>query len=72
MRSLYHQSVEFSRTGLDLDCSQLREDPRPLGTLVRASGAAAGTNDGDDSDFSSLQDVPLDDLLAEIERRIYQ
>lgn len=59
-----------SRTGLDLDCSQLREDPRPLGTLVRANGAPGSQSD--DAPVGSLQDVPLEDLLAEIERRVNQ
>ena len=57
-----------SRTGSDLDCSQLRDDPRPLGTLVRAGGGIA--SDGEPGEFDSLQDVPLEALLDEIERRI--
>ena len=57
-----------SRTGLDLDCSQLRSDPRPLGTLVRNTGATSG--DGDTTEFDSLSDVPLEALLEEIERRV--
>jgi len=59
-----------SRTGADLDCSQLREDPRPLGTLVRANGTVA--SNVEDEEFGSLQDVPLDALLEEIERRVNQ
>ncbi len=58
-----------SRTGVALDCSPLTADPRPLGTLVfDATGrtAAATTADGE----ISLQEVPLEDLLAEIERRV--
>ena len=57
-----------SRTGLDLDCSQLRSDPRPLGTLVRNS--VVPTDGGEAVEFGSLSEVPLDALLAEIERRV--
>ena len=61
-----------SRTGADLDCSPLDDDPRPLGTLVFASSSGAGdeTSSGSTGDGGSLRDVPLTELLAEIERRV--
>ncbi len=58
-----------SRTGAALDCSPLNEDPRPLGTLVFASSSSGGSP-GVDGEPTALQDVPLEDLLAEIERRV--
>ena len=59
-----------SRTGADLDCSQLNADPRPLGTLVFDAASRAPTNTDELGEGTSLQDVPLEDLLAEIERRV--
>lgn len=62
-----------SRTGGELDCSQLSDDPKPLGTLVRSSasgvtGAGAGSSgvvfEGD------LSEIPTRALLDELERRL--
>ena len=59
-----------SRTGAALNCSPLNADPRPLGTLVFDNSTRSTTTTGDSGDATSLQDVPLEDLLAEIERRV--
>jgi hypothetical protein len=59
-----------SRTGAALDCSPLNDDPRPLGTLVFNNSARPSDPDAPVGDFGSLQEVPLEDLLAEIERRV--
>ncbi len=58
-----------SRTGVALDCSPLTADPRPLGTLVFDAAGRSGVVSTEDGEVS-LRDVPLDDLLAEIERRV--
>ena len=60
-----------SRTGAALDCSALNSDPRPLGTLVfdAATRASQSSGGGVGAD-GSLADVPLEELLAEIERRV--
>jgi len=62
----------YSRTGNELDCSQLSDDPKPLGTLVR-SGAAGTTEpsaSGGTSLSGDLSDVPTAALLDELERRL--